>query len=104
MTRSGFVLNEQLITSDDILTKQITIKRIKVINNGTRIWFEILSTDNEMYQRWSMNMDNTDEYLLLAEKNDILDITYVVNQVCDEITNTIAPFTRNVILSGKINF
>lgn len=104
MTRSGFVLNEQLISVNDILTKQITIKRIKAINNGTRIWFEILSTDNEMYQRWSMNMDTTDEYLLLAEKNDILDIEYIVNEVCDDVSNTITPFTRNVILNGKIKF
>lgn len=104
MVISGLVLDTKCIEQQYIKQKRITVKRIRCMNNGTRIWWQILTTDNEYYQRWSCEMNNTDECLILTEPDDELDIQYVVNGVRDEVHYTIEPFERNVILNANLIF
>lgn len=98
---SGLVINEQTIREEELLTKTITVSRINHINLGTRIWYEVLSTDSEFFSRWSFLMDPTDETLFLASPGDVLEITYFVNDVQDPDYNTFVPFTRQLITSAK---
>lgn len=98
---STLVLNENTIDPASIKTEQITIDRVKQINMGTRIWFQLLSSDAKTYQRWSMTMDPTDETLLLVEQGDNIEIQFIEDNVEDLVSFTFKPFTRNVILSAK---
>ena len=98
---SNLVLNERTIDRTLVITKNITVKRCAHTNNGVRIWFQILTTDNEMFQRWAMNMNPTDEIMLLLEKDDKLEIEYIEDKVEDLVSLTFTPFNRNVILNAK---
>jgi hypothetical protein len=98
---SGIVLNEQQINQADIKRKTIQIKRCAVNNMGTRMWYQILTTDGEMYQRWTLLMNPTDEVLFLAQPGDELEIEYIDDIVEDLINFTFESFTRKVIVHAK---
>ncbi|RWZ87204.1 MAG: hypothetical protein EO766_11780 [Hydrotalea sp. AMD] len=97
---SGLVLNESVIDPATIQTKNITISRIQSINSGVRIWFVILTTENEIYQRWSMLMNPTDELLILSQPGDTITINYINDTVEDLITKQFESFNRTVILKA----
>lgn len=101
---SNFVLNEKLINKLDIKHTTITVKRFHCVNMGVRIWFQILTTEDKMYQRWSMLMNPTDEVMLLIREGDVLEIDYIEDIAEDQIANTFEPFPRNVILSAKFAY
>jgi len=98
---SGLVINEQAIDPTTIKTKKVKIERYNCSSLGTRIWFQILSTDKEMFQRWSMGMNPTDEVLFVTQVGDTLELEYSEDRVEDPITNSFDPFNRNVILQAK---
>jgi hypothetical protein len=100
---SGLVINEQKINAADIKTKKISIKRIAVINMGTRMWYQILTSDNEMFQRWASLMNPTEEVLLLTQPLDVLNITYI-DDIAEDLTNrTFETFSRKIILSATFD-
>lgn len=99
---STLVLNEKLIQQQDVKQKQITVSRASSINMGVRIWFQILTTEGELFQRWSMLMNNTDGILLLLQENDTLDIDYIDDEVSDEVNQTFDTFKRKIILSASL--
>lgn len=98
---SGLVLDERLIDKSKIQTKVITVKRFNCINMGVRIWFQILTTENEMYQRWSMLMNPTDEVMLLVKEGDKLYIDYLPDTADDAVYGTFSSFERKLILNAK---
>lgn len=97
---SGLVLNEQTIDPADIKRKNIKIKRCVSTNIGVRMWYQILTNDGEMFQRWTMNMDPTDEVLLLSREGDELNVSYVDDVAEDLIHKTFESFNRKVILKA----
>lgn len=98
---SGLVLNEQAIDPADIKHKVVKIRRSTSTNLGVRMWYQILSHDGEMFQRWTMNMDPTDEILFLSREGDELDIDYIDDLVEDLTNKTFVSFERKVILKAK---
>jgi hypothetical protein len=97
---SGLVINERDINVDNIKSKKISIKRISVSNMGTRMWYQILTKDNEMYQRWTLLMNPTDEVLFVAQPEDMLNITYV-DDIAEDLSNfTFESFPRKVLLTA----
>ena len=98
---SGLVLDDRLIDKSKIQTKTVTVERFSCINMGVRIWFQILTTEGEMYQRWSMLMNPTDEVMLLVKEGDKLEIECLKDQVEDAVYQTYQPFERNLILQAK---
>ena len=98
---SGLVLNEKSIDPASIKTKTIKVERTNCINMGVRIWFQILTTEKEMYQRWAMNMNPTDEVMLLVNEGDSLDIQYIEDVAEDLVNCTFESFKRNIILNAK---
>ncbi len=98
---SGLVLNERLIDKQSIKSKTITIKRCANTNMGVRVWFEILTTELEFFQHWSLLMNHTDEVLFLAKPGDILTIDYIEDIAEDIANGTFESFRRNVILRVK---
>lgn len=98
---SGLVLDERLIDKSKIQTKTITVDRVNSINMGVRIWFQVMSTDGKMYQRWSMLMNPSDEVMLLAKEGDKLEVKYIEDNVEDKVYETFPPFIRNLILEAK---
>jgi hypothetical protein len=97
---SGLVFNEKLIDRTKIKSKIITIKRCANTTLGVRVWYEILTTENEFFQRWTLLMDNTDEVLLLCQVGDTLSINYIEDIAEDAAAGTFESFTRNVILNA----
>lgn len=97
---SGLVLHEHSIVADEIKSKTIQVKRCVATNMGVRMWYQILSTDGEMYQKWAMLMNNTEEVLLLTQPGDSLDITYIDDVVEDTMNHTFDSFNRKVILTA----
>ena len=61
---------------NDSITKQISIARSAYYSLGTRLWFVLQDNEGNRYQRWSFDMDSTDECLMLIQPKDIVNITY----------------------------
>jgi hypothetical protein len=98
---SGLVLNEQLVNKTVLPEKAITIKRIRVSNVGTRLWFVILTEGGEYFQRWSSTMNNFDEILITSEPGDVLTITYLHDFVSDPVSKLFDDFERKIIFEVK---
>lgn len=98
---SGLVLDERLIDKSKIQQKIVVVERFNCVNMGVRIWFQILTTDGEMYQRWSMLMNPTDEVMLLVKEGDKLYLEFIKDQVEDKVYETYQPFERNLILTAQ---
>lgn len=97
---SGLVLNESAIDPADIKKATITIDRISHANAGVRIWYVIRTTQDEVFQRWSMLMNETDELLLIAKSGDIINIEYIDDHVEDPVSQQFESFNRSVILKA----
>jgi hypothetical protein len=95
---SNIIFNEKLIDKPNIKTKIITIKRVSTTTLGVRVWFVILATDQEIYQRWSMLMNKSDEILFLAKPGDRIEFKYIEDVAEDPTNQTFESFARNVIL------
>ncbi len=98
---SNLIFNETKLNKDLIQSKKITIQRHGVINLGVRLWFQIQTTEGEMFQRWSLMMNPTDEVLFLCKEGDTLSITYIEDTVEDPVNYTFESFTRKLILSAS---
>lgn len=94
---SGLVLINSDIQKATKYTKTVTVLRNDFFNMGVRIWYQILTTDMEMFQRWSLLMDPTDEVLLLTKPGDVLDLEYIKDVAEDLVSCTFEPFNRVVI-------
>jgi hypothetical protein len=55
----------------------ITVARVAFWTVGVRLWFVVQATDGTRYQRWSLDMNSTDECLMLTQAGDVLNIGYV---------------------------
>lgn len=97
---SGLVLDERAIDKTKIKEKTITIARCNYVNMGVRVWFQILTTEGERFQRWSMLMNPTDEVLILMKEGDNLDIKYYEDTAEDLIHQTHESFNRIIILEA----
>jgi hypothetical protein len=53
----------------------ITVKRTAYYGIGVRLWFVVMDTEGKRYQRWSNDMDYSDEVLMLAQPDDKLIMT-----------------------------
>ena len=62
---------------ENVITKKITVARVAYWSVGVRLWFVIQATDGARYQRWSLDMDSSDECLMLAKPDDKLTIDYL---------------------------
>lgn len=98
---SNIIVDERLLDKTKIQTKTVTIDRHASINMGVRIWFQLLTTDKETYQRWSMNMNPTDEVMLLVKEGDKVEIDYIEDNVEDATYQTFEPFKRNLVINAK---
>jgi hypothetical protein len=100
---SGLVLINSEVQFAEKIVKTVTVLRSTSINMGVRIWYQVLTDELEMFQRWSMLMDPTDEVLMCTQPGDILDIEFIQNVAEDLVNLTFEPFERNVISSAKFN-
>jgi hypothetical protein len=67
---------------EDVKIATITVARVAYWSVGVRLWFVVQATDGTRYQRWSLNMDSSDECLMLAKTGDQLELSYL-NQAVD---------------------
>ncbi|MCK9369741.1 hypothetical protein M0R04_07535 [Candidatus Dojkabacteria bacterium] len=95
---SALVFNEKLIDKKDIKEKTVTILRCANATLGVRMWFQILTTAGESFQRWTMLMNDTDEILFLVQPGDTLTLEYVEDTAEDTVNGTFESFDRNIIL------
>ena len=102
---SDLMNSEQFVSDQSIMTSVVKIKRISNTNNiGARMWFVFQDTNGNIYQKWSMLMDPTDEVLVLAVPGDVLDIEYWVETISDPVFKRIkSEFTRNNLSKGTFH-
>lgn len=62
---------------NDVKTTTITVARIAYWTVGVRLWFVVQANDGMRYQRWSLDMNSSDECLILVKPGDTLAITYL---------------------------
>jgi hypothetical protein len=103
---SDIMTSDNQVTDDQVITKTVKVFRINNSNGlGTRMWFVFQDTDGNMFQKWSLLMDDADAILAISQPGDSLEITYWVESVSDPVFQRLrTDFTRNNVLSVKQAF
>ncbi len=100
---SDIMSSNQFVTDEQIITTKFKIARINNSNSiGSRMWFVVQDDKGNLFQRWSMLMDETDAILAVANIGDTIELSYWIETVCDPIFQRIKEeFTRNNIIAIK---
>lgn len=93
---SDIMNSDQFVKNDQLIEKTIKVARINNTNSiGARMWFVVQDTEGNLYQRWSLMMDETDATLAVAQVGDTLNIEYWIENVSDPIYKRTDDFSRN---------
>lgn len=60
----------------DVVTRVVTVARTSMWSIGVKNWYVFQDTEGNRYQRWSFQMDDTDEVLMLLREGDLVQVAY----------------------------